>query len=206
MADVDHPPKVVQVTSAVPNEGKTTIALSLAASAVAAKLKVLFIDADLRHPAATRIFGFEKEVGLVDFLLGEAVVQDVIRFHDKGGYWVLGAGSRTQNPTDLLGSVRMKSMLEAFREAYDLVVLDSPPVAPVVDPVVISQLCDKVVLVVRWGATARDLVKQCVAKIPGHRKIAGTAFNLVNDRLARKYGKYTSSEYYKNRHYSKYYS
>lgn len=206
MADVDHPPKVIQVTSAVPHEGKTTIGLSLAASAVSAKLKVLFIDADLRHPTATRIFGLQNEVGLVDFLLGETSVKDVIRFHETGGYWVLGAGNKTQNPMDLLGSVRMKSMLEAFKEAYDLIVVDTPPVAPVVDAVVVARLCDKVVLVVRWGSTARELVKECIGKIPGHRKIAGVAFNQVNDRLARKYGKYALSDYYGNRHYNKYYN
>lgn len=204
MADVDHPAKIIQVTSAVPNEGKTTIALSLAASAASAKLKVLFIDADLRHPAATRALNRQKEDGLVDFLLGRAEVKDVIRFQENGGYWVLTAGNKTQNATDLLESVRMKSMLEAFKEAYDLIVLDTSPVAPVVDPLVIAQLCDKVVLVVRWGSTARELVKGCAGKIPGHRKIAGVAFNHVNDRLARKYGKYTFSDYYGNRSYDKY--
>jgi capsular exopolysaccharide synthesis family protein len=205
MADVDQPPKIIQVTSAVPSEGKTTIALSLAASAAFAKRKVLFIDADLRHPAATRIFDLQKELGLVDLLLGEADVQDVIRFREKGGYWVLGAGNKTQNPTDLLGSLRMKSMLEAFKEAYDLVVVDTPPLGPVADPMVIAQLCDKVILVVRWGATARALVKECVEKISGPRKIAGVAFNQVNERRARKYDGYAHS-YYGNRHYKKYYN
>jgi polysaccharide biosynthesis transport protein len=79
-------------------------------------------------------------------------------------------------------------------------------VPPVVDPVVVAQLCDKVVLVVRWGSTARELVKECIGKISGHRKIAGVAFNQVNDRLARKYGKYAVSDYYGNRHYKKYYN
>jgi capsular exopolysaccharide synthesis family protein len=204
MTDVDQPPKVIQVTSAVPSEGKTTIALSMAASAAAAKLKVLLIDADLRHPSATRIFDFQKKPGLVDLLLGEVSVENVIQFQEKGGYWVLGAGNKTQNPTDLLGSQRMKAMLKAFKGAYDLVVLDTPPIGPVVDPTIIAQLCDKVVLVVRWGATPRALVKECVDKLSGHRKFAGVAFNQVNERAARKYDGYTYS-YYGSRYYRKYY-
>jgi capsular exopolysaccharide synthesis family protein len=205
MTDVDHPPKVIQITSAVPREGKTTIGLSLAASAASAKLKVLFIDADLRHPTATRIFGLQKEVGLVDLLLGEASMEDVIRFREKEGYWVLAAGSKTQNPADLLESERMKSMVAGFKEAYDFVVLDTSPIGPVIDAVVVAQLSDKIVIVVRWGATARELVKECVGKISEPRKIAGVAFNRVNEHLAQKYGKYGYSYYYGNRYYNKYY-
>jgi capsular exopolysaccharide synthesis family protein len=206
MTDVDHPPKVIQMTSAVPGEGKTTIAMSFAASAANAKLKVLFVDADLRHPTATRHFGLQKEPGLVDLLLGEVAVEDVIRFYQKGGYWALGAGNKTQNPTDLLGSARMKAMVATFREAYDLVVIDTPAAGPVTDPVVVSHLSDQIVLIVRWGKTARELVGQCVNKLSGHTKIAGVAFNQVDDRQAQKYGKYAYSYYYGARHYKDYYS
>ena len=206
MTDVDHPPKVIQLTSAVPGEGKTTIAMSFAASAASGKLKVLFIDADLRHPTATRVFGLQKEPGLVDLLLGEVGVEDVIRFYEKGGYWMLGAGNKTQNPTDLLSSERMKAVVAGFREAYDLVVIDTPPAGPVIDPVVVSHLSDKIVLVVQWGKTARELVRQCVDQLEGHKKIAGVAFNQVNDRKAQKYGKYAYSYYYGPRYYKNYYS
>lgn len=206
MTDVDHPPRVIQITSAVPNEGKTTIALSLAASAGTAKLKVLFIDADLRHPTATRIFGLQAEAGLVDVLLGNIDAAAAIKFHDKGGYWTLGAGSKTQSPTDLLGSERMKSLIASLKETYDLIFIDTPPAGPVVDPVVVSHLSDKIVLVVRWGATARELVRPCVEQLSGHRKIAGVAFNRVNVRQAQKYGKYAYSYYYGSRYYKRYYT
>jgi capsular exopolysaccharide synthesis family protein len=206
MTDVDHPPRVIQLTSAVPGEGKTTIALSLAASAATARLRVLLIDADLRHPTATRIAGMQKEPGLVDLLLGEVGVEEAVRFHEKGGFWVLPAGNKTQNPTDLLGSERMKSLVAHFKESYDLVFIDTPPAGPVVDPVVVSHLSDKIVLVVRWAATARELVRPCVDLLAGHRKIAGVAFNRVNVRQAQKYGKYAYSYYYGSRYYKNYYS
>jgi succinoglycan biosynthesis transport protein ExoP len=80
MTDVDHPPKVIQLTSTVPGEGKTTIALSLAASAAHSGLRVLLVDADLRHPSASRFLGLHKETGLVDLLLGQVKVGDVVRF------------------------------------------------------------------------------------------------------------------------------
>jgi polysaccharide biosynthesis transport protein len=206
MTDVDHPPKVIQVTSTVPGEGKTTIALSLASSAAAAKLRVLFIDADLRHPSATHAFGLGKTPGLVDLLLGEVTIENAVQFYERGGYWALGAGDKTQNPTDLLASERMRALVTGFRNAYDLVIVDTPPAGPLVDPVVVSHLIDKIVLVVRWGATARELVKECVIQLSGHRKIAGVAFNQVDEREAQKYGKYAYSYYYGRRYYKRYYS
>jgi polysaccharide biosynthesis transport protein len=206
MTDVDHPPKVIQLTSAVPGEGKTTIALSLAASAGTAKLKALLIDADLRHPTATRVMSAQGELGLVDVLLGEADIETAMKFREREGYWFLAAGSKTQSPTDLLSSERMKSLIGTLRETFDLVFIDTPPAGPVVDPIVVSQFSDKIVLVVRWAATARELVRPVVEQLSGHKKIAGVAFNRVNERQAQKYGKHAYSYYYGSRYYKNYYS
>ena len=203
MTDVDHPPKVIQFTSAVPREGKTTIAMSVARSGATSNLRVLYIDADLRHPTATRIFDLQRSPGLVDLLLGETTTDSAIRFQDKTGYWVLGAGSNTQAPTDLLGSERMKSLVTSLGDKFDLILIDSPPTGPVIDAIIVSHLADKVVLVVRWAATARELVKQSVQQLSGHRKIAGVALNLVNDRQAQKYERGAYS--YATRHYKDYY-
>lgn len=206
MADVDRPPKVIQFTSAVPGEGKTTLGLSVAVSAASSKLRALFIDADLRHPSATRAFGLQNEPGLVDLLLGAAEERDVVRFQQEIGLWTIGAGSRTQNPTDLLGSERMKRLIDGFRQNFDIVLIDTPPAGPVVDPIVVAQLTDKIVLVVHWAATARELVKQCVQQLSGHPKVAGVAFNLVDERQAGKYGRYAYSYYYSSRYYKSYYT
>src|SRR6187401_1918469 len=100
MSDVDQPPKVIQVTSSRPGEGKTTIAVSLAISAAFAGLKVVLVDADLRHPSASRIFKLDKEKGLVDVLMGAEPVDKVLRFHKDLKLMVISAGGKSLNPPD----------------------------------------------------------------------------------------------------------
>ena len=118
---------------------------------------------------------------------------------------MLGAGSKTQNPPDLLNSERMKAMIASFKVSFDFVVIDTPPAGPVIDPVVVAQLVDKVVIVVRWASTARELVQTVVQQVGVHRNVAGLVFNQVDDMQAQKYGKYAYSYYYGARHYKSYY-
>jgi len=206
MSDVDHPPKVLQITSVLPSEGKTTIGLTIAASATQSGLRVLLIDADLRHPSASRYFKAEKNVGLVEYLIGEAELQKVMLVDEKLGIWVLPAGGRTQNPMDLLGSERFRALILALREKFDLLIIDTPPLGPVIDPVIVSAVSDKIVFVVRWGSTARDLVASTMRRLPGQKKVAGVVFNYVVDAEAQKYGKYVYGNHYGIREYRKYYS
>jgi succinoglycan biosynthesis transport protein ExoP len=205
MTDVDHPPKVIQLTSTVPNEGKTTIAMTLAVSAAASDLKVLLIDADLRHSSASRFFGLHKVQGLVDVLLDGVSPQDLIEYNEDAKLWVLPAGSKTRNPADLLGSERMKALIAGCKQTFDYIVIDTPPIGPVNDPIIVAQLVDKIVYVVRWASTARDLVQQSIQRLPGNRKLAGVAFNYVNESEAQKYGKDGYSYYYGSRLYGNYY-
>jgi succinoglycan biosynthesis transport protein ExoP len=92
-----------------------------------------------------------------------------------------------------------------WKQSFDVVVIDSAPIGPVIDSVIISNSVDKVVFVVRWASTARELVQQSVQRLPGHRKVAGIVLNQVNERLARKYGKHANA-YYGSSDYKKYYS
>lgn len=206
MSDVDHPPRILQVTSTIPGEGKSTIAMTVAVSAAQSGQKVLLMDCDLRHPSTSRYFKAEKQVGLVDYLAGAAELQQAVVFHEKTGLWVLPAGGKTQNPPDLLGSERLKQLTTALRQKFDLIVIDTPPMGPVVDPLIVSHLVDKVIYVVRWASTAREMIQHSIQRLSGHKKVAGVVFNYVVDAQAQKYGKYAYSYYYGGRYYKKYYS
>jgi capsular exopolysaccharide synthesis family protein len=206
MTDVDHIPKVIQVTSSIPNEGKSAISMSLAFSAAATSTqKVAIVDADFRHPTLTRLFGLERNPGVVDLLLGTAGIADIAHVDEQTGVHVFGGGSKTQNPPDLLGSERMRAFIDTLRSRYDYIVVDTPPLGPVVDAAVLSHLADKVLFIVQWGKTAREVVADAVRQMPGDRKVAGVVLNFVNEKEARKYGKYAYPYYNGHRYYKSYY-
>jgi capsular exopolysaccharide synthesis family protein len=202
MSDVDRPPKVIHVTSSRPGEGKTTIALSLAISAASSGLKVVLIDADLRHPSTSHFFKLENEKGLVDLLIDAANLQDVLIFQKNLKLTVLPAGSKTLNPPDVLGSERMRLLISHLRERFDYVVIDTPPVGPVIDPAIVAGLADKTIFVVQWGSTPRELVTTSVRQVSNHKRVAGVVLNSVIEDRAKKYG----GEYYYGKSYEKYYS
>ena len=203
MTDIDHPPKVVMVTSSMPGEGKSTLAMSLAFSATSGGLKILLIDADLRRPALSNRLGLDKSNGLVDLLVRRADPRGILQKHKSSGIDILSAGStKSQNPPDILGSQRMQELMKALRKVYDLIIIDTPPIGPVIDSVVLSRLVDKIVLVVRWGETPREMVAECIEKFPSKEIIAGVALNMIDDHQASRYGRYS---YYGQRHYGKYY-
>ena len=206
MSDVDHPPRVIQLTSAIPGEGKSTICMTLACSAAQSGQRVLLIDCDLRHPSTSRYFKADKAPGLVDYLVGQARIAQSHHLRSNLRLWVMPAGGKTQNPPDLLGSDKLKAMIATLRTKFDLIVIDTPPMGPVVDPLIVSSLADKVVFVVRWAATAREMIAQSIERLPGHKKVAGIVFNHVIDAQAQKYGKYAYTYYYGGRYYKKYYS
>jgi exopolysaccharide transport family protein len=195
MSDVDQPPKIIQVSSSVAGEGKSTIAIALAQSAAASCDRVLLVDCDLRLPAVSKTFKLEKSTGLVDLLTGSQE-PSIIRDRTTGIY-VIGAGSSTQNPPDLFSSSRMRALVERLATSYEFIVFDSPPVGPVVDAVVLSRLVDKLVLIVNWNETPREIVVRTVKQFPEKKKLAGIVLNRIDARQS--YGGYY------NQYYSKYY-
>ena len=115
---------------------------------------------------------------------------------------VIPAGSKSLNPPDVLGSERMKGLMSHLRETFDYVVLDTPPVGPVVDPVIVANLADKTIFVVQWASTPRELVETSIQQVSTHKRVAGVVFNSVNQDQAKKYG----SDYHYGKNYEKYYS
>ena len=202
MSNVDQPPKIIHVTSARPGEGKTTIAISLAISAASSGLKVALIDADLRHPSTTRFFGLDKKQGLVDLLMGAASAQDVFLPIPKLKLVVIPAGAKSLNPPDVLGSERMRLLISHLNQEFEYIVIDTPPVGPVIDPAIVAKLVDKTIFVVQWGATPRDLVTNSIRQLSHHKRVAGVVLNSVVRHRAKKYG----GEYYYGESYEKYYT
>jgi capsular exopolysaccharide synthesis family protein len=200
MADVDNPAKVVVVTSSVPTESKTTIALSLAYSALRAGLRTAIVDCDLRHPSVSKYFGRQEGAGLVDLLTGAVGADHTIVSRD--GLTVIPAGSKSQNPPDLLASARMTGLVEKLRETYDYVIIDTPPIGPVIDAKVAVQFADKVIFLVRWQSTPRELVAQAIDSLSAGRKLAGIVLGLVDEAKVPRYGPYS---YYSNYSYKNYY-
>lgn len=143
------------VTSAVPGEGKTTTAVNLALAMADSDRRTLLVDADLRNPSVAKTLGMEGSVGLTTVLLGDADVHDVIQTWGSAGMDVLPAGAIPPNPSELLGSAPMEALLTRLVQEYDFVLIDSPPVVPVIDAVVIERLTGGLLMVVGVDRTKK---------------------------------------------------
>ena len=187
-------PRLILVTSAMPSEGKTTLALSLACSAAADGERVLLIDADLRLSAATAFFGMAGKVGLVDLLTLPMKAANAIHMHERSGISLLPAGAKTRNPPALLASARMRSILDELRGKFDTVIVDAPPVGPAADASILARHVDKIIFAVKWCETSREAVAEGIRHLGGRTKIAGIALTMVDEPKLPKYGRYTSLE------------
>ena len=149
--DVDRPPRRILVSSSVAGEGKTTLAVNLAAALARAGNRVTLVDADLRRPRVTRALRMVGGVGLTNVLTGTASVDEVAQTVD-GGLRVLGAGPLPPNPSELLASEAMSALVREVSATSDVVVIDAPPLLPVADASALAGLVDGVLLCVRWGS------------------------------------------------------
>ncbi len=201
-----HAPRTVMVASSVPNEGKTSVVLSMAAQFAETGRRVIVIDTDLRNPNIGRYMrGLRQLSGLSEYLKGQADLDDVIAQDEKTGVCYIAAGASVAQPPDLLGSPRMTGLLRALRDTYDLVILDSPPVLAVADALVLMAGVDAVTYLVRWEKTERAKAMAGIkATVEAGANIAGIVLTRVN---VAKYAKYDDAEsgLYFNRAYRNYY-
>ena len=159
LSDVDNPPRAVLVTSSVPGEGKSTTALALARTAAKAGQKCLIIDADLRKPRLQEAFGVPNGIGLIDYLSRDVPLEDMIHIDFRSGAHFILAGRAASQSADLLGSAKMRGLVRALRDTYDLVIIDTAPVLAVSDALVLMREVDKTIFLVRCERTPRDLVQ-----------------------------------------------
>lgn len=179
------------VTSAMPSEGKTLSAVNLSLAMSRSGMRVLLVDADLRHPSVATAMGLEGSVGLTTILLGRATLDDVVQQWGETSLYVLPAGEIPPNPSELLGSAAMEALFEEFLAAFDFVIVDSPPVLPVIDPVLINRLVGGMLLVVTVNRTKKRDVAHALKNLATvDIKPAGFALNMVPG--GNGYGKYGS--------------
>jgi polysaccharide biosynthesis transport protein len=203
LSNVDVPPRAVIFSSSLPSEGKTTSAISLARSVARSGKRVVLVDSDLRRPAVARGLGLSPEAGLVEYLAGEASLDDVLFDDADSGLRVLPTIQGAGNAPDLLGSESMRTLLEKLKTDFDLVVVDSPPVLLVSDAMVLGRICDKMVFVVKWEETPRQAAQEAVHRMRQFGvDVAGVAMSRIDTKRGAEYGGYGDS-YYRNA--SKYY-
>jgi len=194
--DGDKTAKVIQITSAVPGEGKSTLAATLALSSALSGARVVLIDCDFRRPMTTKFFHLTKTGGLSDLLSGRAEWDEIANIYSNSSLTVVPVGNCDQSSLDLIGSPAMIEVLKFTSEHYDLVFLDSPPILPVSDAAIISSIAEKTILLVEWNKTDRDLVCQAIDSVHLNKgTVSGVVLNKVNLAAIRSYG-YNYRKYY----------
>lgn len=187
--DVDNPARTIVVTSSLPGEGKTTVAVNLALVLAQSGARVALIEADLRRPRLTRYLGMISGAGLSNVLAGTATYEELVQPYGDGNLSVLAAGPMPPNPSEMLGSHQMRTLLAEARTVNNYVIIDAPPLLPVTDGAVLSVGADGALLVTRYGVTTTAQVQQAAANL--HRidaKLLGTVLNRVPPKAAEGYG------------------
>jgi polysaccharide biosynthesis transport protein len=203
-SNVDAPPKIVVVTSSVPEEGKSVFSVSLARSVARSGGRALLIDCDLRHPTLSGLLGEPKGADLVALFGEGADISQLIQVDDQSSLHYIPTRGGTANPQDLLGSQHMKNFLDSMRARYDLIVLDAPPVLAVTDALVLSHAADATLFMIRWEKTPRPVALGALKLLQTQgRHLAGVVLTRVNVRKHAKYG-YGDYGYYYGR-YGDYY-
>jgi protein-tyrosine kinase len=184
-----RPLKKLLITSAIPKEGKTTIAINLAVALARSSERVLLIDADLRHPGVHRSLGIAPQAGLAELVEQGAELNAVLRRVDPYGFLYLSSGETATNPGELLRQTRMQEFLAGATSAFDWVLVDSPPLVPFVDAHHLATLVDGVLLVLRRGVTPRATLEQAFASLD-RAFVAGAVLNGARDGNRHYYGYY----------------
>ncbi len=150
---------ILTISSPSPGDGKSLVASNLALSFAESGYRTLLIDGDTRRGELHRTFGQERRPGLLDFLTGELAMADLLRTTSHKMLTLITSGSRKRNGPELLGNAAMRELLTAMRERFDVVIVDSPPLGAGIDPFVLGTLTGNMILVMRSGATERDMAE-----------------------------------------------
>jgi len=210
LSDPDRPVKAIQITSSVPEEGKTSLAIALARVLAASGKKVILVDGDLRRSSIGRKLNLRgKHKGLSDLVVaGDADLSQFVLHDEKGNVDYMPTGTADfANATDIFSSHRMASIIATLKSHYDLVIVDTPPVMAVADARIMGRVVDKTVFVVRWNKTPRKVAKAAVEQLRrADVDLAGVVLQQVDLSRYGRMGYGDSGYYYHYGRYGKYYS
>jgi succinoglycan biosynthesis transport protein ExoP len=190
--------KILGIVSALPGEGKTTIAASFAGFLAKGGARTLLIDADMRNPSMTRTLGYGNAPGLINLVAEGSDLKDLVITDSKYKFDFLPSSTQTKpsNSSDILNSPAVKSMLGTAKNDYDYVVVDLPPILPVVDVKAAAHLFDAFVLVVEWGGTSTDEIVKTVNSSPIlSERLLGAVLNKADEEVMRRFEGYTNRGY-----------
>lgn len=198
LAEVDARRKRVLVTSSMPSEGKTTVAINLA-TMLGQLERVLLVDLDLRRPSVGKALGLNKRSGLIDLLMGTANLEGAIHRYEAGNIDVLPVAKAPPNPAELLVSDRFRELLEMLATRYDRIIFDTAPCQAVSDTRLLAPMADSVIFVVKAETTGRRVVMNALRGLQHARaRILGAVVNQVD---MKRHGKDYGGEYYGYRYY-----
>ena len=197
----ERPLHKLLVTSSGPREGKTTAVVNLGITFAQSGQRVLLVDTDMRRPRLHRAFGTHNDVGVSSVIAGQARLDDAIRATEVPGLSLLSCGPVPPNPAELLHTERFRELVEELTRRFDRVIFDSPPVAAVADPLILSAMADGAVLVAKASQTTRDAAARTVRALNEvNARMLGTILNDV-DLESKSYGYYYYQYYQRYGYY-----
>jgi capsular exopolysaccharide synthesis family protein len=177
-AGVDEEIKSILVTSTAPEEGKSTTSANLAVVMAQAGKRTLYIDADLRKPTAHHTFHVPNRRGLTNYLARQVPLENTVQKTGIENLFVMTAGPIPPNPAELLGSKKMRVVMEEMDKHFDAIILDTPPTLAVADSTILARLVDGCVLVVNSGKTSRDMAKKAKQQLEStNTRLLGVVLN-----------------------------
>ncbi len=195
LSSAENPPKLLLITSMLPKEGKSSVAACLAASVAQAGKKTLLIDADMRRPAQHKNFDCENTSGLSSILAGVLQKDDSMHLTVYENFDLITAGPIPPNPSELLSSTKMKDMMNNLSASYDMIIIDSPPLVSVTDPLILSQNVDGVIIVTWSGKTTNEILRKGLKQLKEvHAPITGVVLNRFSAKKSGYY--YNYGDYY----------
>lgn len=197
--------KIIGVTSSLPNEGKSTVSANFAELIAHAGGRVLLVDLDLRNPSLSRALAPDAR-GLIDVLSGKMALQDALWSDRNTGLAFLpsGATPKMLHTNEIVASATMKKLFDHLRTVYDYIVIDLPPLAPVVDVRSTTNIVDSYVYVIEWGQTKIDVVEHNLSVASGvYDRLLGVVLNKADTTVLGRYEGYHGNYYY-NKYYARY--